>query len=125
MVFEIGIGSPMLVPAGGEQYRLAAHIETCNVMGVDGEALPVRLADHNAVQRGERGPLQAGQVDPFRVAMETPADIGPGICYHVAAAALYGAAVLLVRLRPPPLPLLAPHCTAPPLVGLLSRHHPI
>src|SRR3546814_2607007 len=71
MVFEIGIGSPMLVPAGGEQYRLAAHIETCNVMGVDGEALPVRLADHNAVQRGERGQLQAGQVDPFRVAMRS------------------------------------------------------
>src|SRR3546814_8690633 len=99
MGFGLGLGSPSLGPAGGEQYRLAAHIETCNVMGVDGEALPVRLADHNAVQRGERGQLQAGQVDPFRVAMERAVEIGAGIGYHVDAADLEGGAVIVERRR--------------------------
>src|SRR3546814_3581112 len=89
--------------------------------GVDGEALPVRRADHNAVQRGERGQLQAGQVDPFRGAMERAVERGAGIGYHVDAADLEGGAVIVERRRRLARPIVADDGTGQALVGGHAR----
>lgn len=95
VIIEIGVGAPMLVPAGVEQHRLAPHIEPDEIRCVDGEPFAVRRADDQSFEADQPFQPDPGEIVAVRVAMEGHVQVGAGVGHHVDPADLEGRAVIV------------------------------
>src|SRR5205807_2270293 len=80
---KIRVGPPVDVPAGGDQDRLAAHVQGAEGGGVDGPAAGERPAHRDGVEVGQLFEGQLRQVLAVGVAVEGRVEVGAGVGDHL------------------------------------------